>query len=240
MNTARKEIALNILFWDIDGTLIKTSKAGLYAFNQAAQELWGSTVDFDNIQAAGMTDNYIAQQVIRSITHREPTSSEISALCCRYEHFLPGQLAAREGWILPSVKSILTRLHGRDEYKLLLLTGNSATGASLKLKHFGLDHFFDFSCSAFAGVCYQRNDIAQAALNGVQTAWGDTEISNIFVIGDTPHDVECGKTIGAKTIAVATGTYSLDQLNASCPWWAVGALPAAAEFEDKISCTTQG
>ena len=40
---------------------------------------------------------------------------------------------------------------------------------------------------------------------------------NTFIIGDTPHDIECGKVIGAKTIAVATGKYSVAELAAHEP-----------------------
>ena len=32
------------------------------------------------------------------------------------------------------------------------------------------------------------------------------------MIGDTPRDIDCGKSFGARTIAVATGTWSRDQL----------------------------
>ena len=63
---------MNIFFWDIDGTLIRTSKAGLFALNKAADDLWGQPVNMDVIEAAGMTDNYISRQMLRSLLGREP------------------------------------------------------------------------------------------------------------------------------------------------------------------------
>ncbi len=120
---------MKILFWDIDGTLIRTAKAGLYAFAQATTELWGSAVDFDTLTTAGMTDNYIARQIIEVSSGREASRSEIDRLCRRYEELLPRELAARKGLVLPEAANILACLHERDDYKLLLLTGNSKIGA---------------------------------------------------------------------------------------------------------------
>ncbi|SCM81107.1 putative phosphatase [uncultured Sporomusa sp.] len=226
---------MQILFWDIDGTLIRTAKAGLYAFCLATEELWGKPVDIAAIKAAGMTDNYIARQIIRSVSGREANSEEIARLCCRYEALLQEQLENRKGLILPEVKAILSRLQGQTEYKMLLLTGNSRQGAEIKLKHFGLDHYFDFHRSAFAGQCELRVDIARSGLEMVRSTWGDPRQHTIYVIGDTPHDVECGKAIGAYTIAIATGGYSAAELANCTPWWVVETLPPAEAFLEKIT-----
>jgi phosphoglycolate phosphatase-like HAD superfamily hydrolase len=39
----------------------------------------------------------------------------------------------------------------------------------------------------------------------------------IYVLGDTPHDIACGKAFGAKTVAIATGNYTRKQLAACEP-----------------------
>lgn len=226
---------MNILFWDIDGTLIRTSKAGLYAFLLATEELWGKSVDISTIKAAGMTDNYIARQIIQAVSGREASSEEIALLCRRYESLLPEQLASRKGLVLPEVENILSRLYDRGEYKLLLLTGNSRQGAQVKLEYFGLASYFDFSCSAFAGQYECRVDIARSGLDFVRSNWGDPKQHSIYVIGDTPHDVTCGKAIGAYTIGIATGTYSVEELADCTPWWAVETLPSVENFVQKIA-----
>ena len=229
------EKVVNIFFWDIDGTLIRTSRAGLLAFGQATEELWNRSVDFAGIKAAGMTDNFIARQIIRSVSGREAEPEEIELLCRRYESLLPAQLAAKQGWVLPGVREILSRLAGEDDCKLLLLTGNSSCGAQTKLEHFGLADYFDFSCSAFAGQYELRVDIARHALAVVQDNWGTPARQAIYVIGDTPHDIECGKAIGAYTISVATGTYSVEQLAGCAPWWNVDTLPEPEHFIAKTA-----
>ncbi|SDE68770.1 Pyrophosphatase PpaX [Sporomusa acidovorans DSM 3132] len=226
---------LKILFWDIDGTLIRTSKAGLYAFAQATEELWGKSVSFDQIISAGMTDNYIARQIIEKAAGREARQAEIDSLCRRYEEFLPCELAARKGLVLPGVANILASLSGRESYKLLLLTGNSRKGAEIKLEYFKLDQYFDFANSAFAEQYEKRGDIAGHALRLVHANWGEPGQHDIFVIGDTPHDIECGRGIGVYTIGIATGTYSVENLQSCCPWWCVEVLPEPEIFEKKLA-----
>ncbi len=225
---------MNIFFWDIDGTLIRTSKAGLYALNKAVRELWGTTVNMDTIQAAGMTDNYIARQILRLVLEREPHGWEIHDLCRLYESLLPGELDAREGWVLPQVENILAHLAKQDNNKLLLLTGNSEEGAQIKLRHFGLDRYFDFKNSSFAASHEQRVDIARSALALIQNRWSNEDTYKMYVLGDTPHDIECGKAIGAYTIGIATGTYPLEKLQNYEPWWALDILPPSEHFVHKI------
>jgi phosphoglycolate phosphatase-like HAD superfamily hydrolase len=43
----------------------------------------------------------------------------------------------------------------------------------------------------------------------------------IIVVGDTPHDIRCGRAIGAKVLAVATGGTTLHELKQHQPDWAV-------------------
>jgi phosphoglycolate phosphatase-like HAD superfamily hydrolase len=226
---------LNILFWDIDGILIRTAKAGLFAFEQAAAELWNKPFSFDQIEAAGMTDNYIAAQIIQAALGREPLDGEILSLTKRYEELLSSYLQQREGKIMPSIVEILEQLYQQKEYKMLLLTGNSQTGAAIKMKHFGLSHYFDFTGSAFCDSHVKRIDIAKQALKNVQSQYSGDSAPRIFIIGDTPHDIQCGQAIGAYTIGVATGGYSLQQLVTYSPWWAVEALPSSTEFIAKLA-----
>lgn len=225
---------MNLLYWDIDGTLIKTSRAGLYAISEAAETLWGQAVNFDSIPTAGMTDNFICREVIKSITGREPANEEVANLCRYYETLLLEHLRSRVGIILPSVREILAALKECDDCRLLLLTGNSKKGAEIKLEHFGIADYFDFSRSAFAAEHYRRGDIARSALSAAQSNWGSLEQHNLIVIGDTPHDIDCGKSIGAYTVGIATGAYTTAQLEDCQPWWAVDVLPAAAVFVEKI------
>ncbi len=226
---------MHILFWDIDGTLLKTGKAGLYAFEQVIKEIFRVPFDFSTITAAGMTDYYIAHKVIEYATGRQPTHSEISNLIARYEEILPYHLSIHQGHLTPSVKEILTHIQEQDNYVSLLLTGNTMIGAKNKLTYYGLDSFFDFSKSAFCNNCFNRTEISTQALSIVKEHYPTVSPDQIYVIGDTPNDIDCGKAIGARTIAVATGTYSTEELEIHTPWWSVPSLPSPLEFIKHIN-----
>jgi phosphoglycolate phosphatase len=225
---------LKILFWDIDGTLLKTAKAGLYAFEEAMEEAIQTRIDFTTIKTAGMTDYYISHQILLLATGREPPVHEICNLISLYEKVLPSHLAARKGHLTPSVKDILTFLHHQDDYISLLLTGNTEFGAKAKLSHYGLDGFFNFSSSAFCDNCFNRREISQQALVRMKKNYPHAVLDQVYVIGDTPNDIDCGKAIGARTIAVATGMYSLEELQDHSPWWAVPTLPSPTEFTNHL------
>lgn len=225
---------LNILFWDIDGTLLRTNRAGLYAFQQAAKDLLGAQINFNGIETSGMTDYYIADQVIRSVTGQTPAHHDILRLIKRYEELLPGQLETYQGFLLPSVGDILTALQDNPSYISTLLTGNNPGGAKTKLSYFNIAHHFDFTLGAFSIHHRTRRDVAAQAKRMLTDRYPDISFARVFVIGDTPHDVDCGKYIGAQTIAVATGTHSFSDLLAQEPWWAVKTLPSPEEFIQRI------
>ena len=224
---------MDIFFWDIDGTLIRTDKAGLYAFEQAVRELWNSPVDYRQIHSAGMTDYSIARQIIESIAGRPASYQEVKELTGRYEELLQEHLVQREGKVMPAVREILTVLQENGDLSVLL-TGNSRKGAEMKMRKFGLEGFFDFTYSAFCEDSPDRDDVARRALANARRLQAAHQ-ARLFVIGDTPNDIRCGKMIGAYTIGVATGTFSEPELAAHDPWWSLPHLPPAPEFMKKLA-----
>lgn len=224
---------MDIFFWDIDGTLIRTDKAGLYAFEQAVRELWDSPVDFRQIHSAGMTDYSIARQIIEAIVARPASHQEVKNLTGRYEELLLEHLAQREGRVMPAVSEILSALQAKGALSLLL-TGNSRKGAEMKMRKFGLGGFFDFEHSAFCEDSPNRDDVANRALQKILSRF-EAGSSRLFVIGDTPNDIRCGKMIGAYTISVATGTFSESELASHEPWWSLPHLPPAPLFVEKVA-----
>ena len=224
---------MDIFFWDIDGTLIRTDKAGLYAFEQAVGELWNSPVDYRQIHSAGMTDYSIARQIIERIAGRPASYQEVKELTGRYEELLQEHLVQREGKVMPAVREILTVLQENGALSVLL-TGNSRKGAEMKMRKFGLEGFFDFTHSAFCEDSPDRDDVARRALANARRLQAAHQ-ARLFVIGDTPNDIRCGKMIGAYTIGVATGTFSEPELAAHDPWWSLPHLPPAPEFMKKLA-----
>jgi phosphoglycolate phosphatase len=216
-----------VLFWDIDGTLLSTGRAGIFAWNDSARELTGRDFDLTSIRTAGMTDHQIAVKTLEMLGV-EQSPANIERLLRRYEELLPSALPRRNGRVLDNVREILEHLQAeRPDVRSYLLTGNTRAGARAKLTYYDLVQFFPDG--AFAEDPGARSGIASRALQLAQQA-GPVGEETIFVIGDTPHDIECAKAIDAKTIAVATGGYSVEELRPHNPWRLFETLPAPQEF----------
>src|SRR5213595_1622775 len=199
-----------LLLFDIDGTLIHSGGAGVEALKRALKERFKIEDDLKDIEIAGMTDSGIVISILKK--HKIPTTTEnIAAFLDSYVHFLPDELPRRKGKLLPGVLELLEKLKTRKHVVLGLLTGNVSRGAQLKLSHYGVWHFFEFG--AFADDHHDRNELGEFARARAKEKHGrEFAAEEIDVIGDTPRDIACGKALGARTIAVATGSWSRDEL----------------------------
>jgi phosphoglycolate phosphatase-like HAD superfamily hydrolase len=220
-----------VLFWDIDGTLLTTGRAGVLAWEGAAAEVGGRPVDFRNLQTAGLTDYQIGVRILDHLA-LEATDERLGDLVRRYEELLPGNLPKRQGRVLDNVREILEHVETeRPDVVSYLLTGNTRDGAKAKLTHYDLQkHFSD---GAFAADPSDRANVARAALAMAARLHGSTA-DDVVVIGDTPHDIRCGQAIGARTLAVASGEYSLSELRSHGPWQAIERLPDPEAFLDLV------
>lgn len=217
-----------VLFWDIDGTLLTTKRAGVFALEEAAREVCGTAPDFARLRTAGLTDHEVAMLAIRECGGTD-TAQTASAFLRAYERHLPDRLGLRRGGPLPGVVEILDELDRRPDVISLLLTGNTPAGARAKLEHYGLARYF--AGGAFCIDGDDRPSIARRALTvAAEHAAGPVDPQSIYVIGDTPHDVRCGNEIEARTVAVASGTYALEELEAEDPWLALEHLPGPSRF----------
>ena len=199
-----------LLLFDIDGTLIHSGGAGVHALKLTLAERFKIADDLHDIEIAGMTDSGIVASILQK--HKIPATNEnITAFLDSYVHFLSRELPRRKGNLLPGVLELLQKLKSRKHLVLALLTGNVSRGAQLKLEHYGVWHFFEFG--AFADDHRDRNELGPFARSRAKEKHGrEFSAADIDVIGDTPRDIACGKALGARTIAVATGTWRREQL----------------------------
>jgi phosphoglycolate phosphatase-like HAD superfamily hydrolase len=221
---------MTILFWDIDGTLLTTGKAGVPAWEAAVRETTGKDFQLSSIRVPGLTDFQIAARTFE-LLGVQPGDGLLERMVTRYEDLLPSMLPLKQGHVLPNVREILEALRARHDVRSYLLTGNTRRGARAKLTHYDL--FKYFPDGAFAEDQGLRASIAARALELARRNGSLTE-EQLFVVGDTPHDIEAAGAIKARTIAVATGGYSVDELSAHRPWRVFEQLPPPAEFLELI------
>jgi phosphoglycolate phosphatase-like HAD superfamily hydrolase len=205
-----------LILFDIDGTLVLTGRAGLRAMNRACADVVGHDNALDGVEFAGRTDWSILNDVMRK--HDKPMDRPLlDRLSRRYvahlaeEIQLPGK-GVKD--VMPGIRELLEALRRRDDVALGLLTGNFVDGARIKLECFDLWKYFP--CGAFGGDSANRNDLVPVAVRRARECGvADVEPSHVIVVGDTPNDVECARVAGATPVAVATGTYSVEQLRAT-------------------------
>jgi len=202
-----------IILFDIDGTLVLTGGAGVRAMNRACEDLVRGDEPMAGVTFAGRTDWSILGDILRNHGH---TLDEIllDELRRRYvthlaeEIQLPGR-GVKD--VMPGIRELLDALRLRDDVSVGLLTGNFVEGARIKLEHFDLWKYFPWG--AFGGDSANRNDLVPIAVSRAR-AYGVDGVApdKVLVVGDTPNDVECALVAGATPVAVATGSYSTDQL----------------------------
>jgi phosphoglycolate phosphatase len=196
--------AYRILLFDIDGTLVSTGGAGTVAWRQAFDELHGIPADIAEFTDAGMTDPDVGAQTFEAVLHRKPTPHELAQLIQRRLEHLPEAVAASTGYkVLPGVPQRLRQL-SRDGHLLGLITGNGDGAAHIKLQRGDLNRWFTFGAYASAGL--DRAGIVREAVQRGEAIMGeDVPNADVFVIGDTPRDIDAAHAVGCTAIGVATG-----------------------------------
>ncbi len=199
-----------LLLFDIDGTLISTGGAGEQALKDAIKQAFDSDSGLDGIEIAGRTDSSIARAILKKLG-LEPHPQHLTRLLEVYLENLGRRLQERQGRILPGILPLLQYAKELPHITLALLTGNLARGAELKLKHYGLWDYFEFG--AYADDHHDRNALGPVAQERARLRCGVSfNPGEVYVIGDTPHDIACGRAIDAITVAVATGHYGRGEL----------------------------
>jgi phosphoglycolate phosphatase-like HAD superfamily hydrolase len=209
-----------ILLFDIDGTLLSMGGAAREAFTRALSEASGRAVRSEGTSFVGRTDPQIARELLARHgvdgADLEPAVGETIRLYLTY--FERDLEAACEARLLPGVAALLDALAARPGLRTALLTGNVEAGARLKLGHFGIADRFDFHLSAFGSDHADRYRLPAIALDRARRHLDpDFDGRRLVIIGDSEHDVLCGRSVGARSVAVATGWTPAAVLSALAP-----------------------
>lgn len=212
---------IRLALFDIDGTLIRTGGAGVAAFTRTGEEVFGIRNGTGHMSFAGRTDTSLVREFLTS-HGLAPSAENRTRFQATYLRLLAEFLGRHEGHICPGVAEFVAGLRALPEAPVLgLLTGNIRPGAEVKLRHFGLWETFA-AIGAFGDDDEDRNRIAGVAWERGRRLLGeDLQPEEVLVVGDTPHDVACGRAIGARVLAVATGGAKFEDLAATQPDWLV-------------------
>jgi phosphoglycolate phosphatase-like HAD superfamily hydrolase len=217
-----------LLLWDIDGTLLISGGASRRALEYSINRIFSIEASLDDIDFSGRTDLSIFRQFF-SKYELENNKENLQGLSELYFQQLTVELPKGEGMLCPGVLEVLEIVHQRDDLVQGLLTGNFERSAQAKLEHFNLWHYFEFG--AFGEESYDRNDLGPKALERAHDTCRYTFPSDhIFVIGDTLHDIACGKALSANTIGVATGWTKVEDLAVHNPTHLFKDLSDASSF----------
>src|SRR3954451_23062241 len=205
-----------LILFDIDGTLVLTGGAGMRAMNRACEDLVRSENAMAGVTFAGRTDWSILDDILRNHGHTldEALMEELRQRYVTHlaeEMQVPGR-GVKD--VMPGIRELLETLQARPDVRLGLLTGNFIDRARINLEYFDLWKYFPWG--AFGGDSANRNDLVPVAVARA-TEYGIDPVAprNVFVIGDTPNDIECARAADATAVAVATGSYTVEQLRAA-------------------------
>ena len=207
-----------LVLFDIDNTLISIGSGNLpqrRAMNAAFERAHGIPDAFEGVPFTGGMDLPLMMEVYQKrglIPEGSEIPPDMSAFKAAYFEGLARNL---DDWLGGSIchgePDLLAALDADPRAQLGLETGNFREAAFIKLGRYGLDGFFQEG--GFGGDHMEKRQVVVAAIERCQEVSGLVYgAGELFVVGDTPSDVEAGKVYGAETIAVATGFYSAEDL----------------------------
>ncbi|HPA44300.1 MAG TPA: HAD family hydrolase [bacterium] len=203
---------MRIILFDIDGTLINSDGAGRRSIARAFNDCYGLESDLHDIEFHGRADNGILRDVFETKLGKSPSEDELEKILENLVRHLPEELQRSENYrLLDGVAEILEELSRRKDVILGLETGNTEPAAELKLSHGGIWGYF--RCGGYGSDSDIRSEIVRHGIRKAESLLEPGQsVEAVWVVGDTPADIEAGKAVGVHVLATATGMHSLDLL----------------------------
>ena len=209
-----------LILFDVDLTLVTLTGCNLLALNSAFEQVHGIPDAFEGVVFGGGLDLPLLAEMHRKWGIRSDgshTPIDLSDFRTVYfDHLSKGLEDWKDGYMCPGVRDLLEALTREPSVQLGLETGNFREAAFLKLRKFGLDTFFEEG--GFGGDWMTRTEVVADAIAKCQAISGKTyDRREIFLVGDSPSDIEAGQANGINTVAVATGLRDMETLKALHP-----------------------
>jgi len=208
------------ILFDIDGTLVVTGGAGAIAWQRAFLELHGVEANIEEHTHAGMTDPEIAEIVFREVIGRDGSDEERAGAIAGYLSHLQDAVSESKGYrVMPGIKDLLARLT-KDGILLGIVTGNIESAAHIKLARGNLNRYFAFG--GYGSDSRSRTALTKKALErGGEVSGTPLDRDRTIAVGDTPRDVKAGHGAGIRVVGVATGSYSVEELEDAGADWSI-------------------
>lgn len=217
-----------LVLWDVDGTLVRVGEVGAAVFDQAVSDALGYAVSIDRPIMSGKTDPRIALDYLEALEVAD-ADHHLPVVLANLEKRLAAaeDLIVAGGYSCPGVLEVLAALDAHPAAHQSVLTGNLAPNALVKLRAFGLDEWLDLEVGAYGSDSMDRNALVAVARSRLAQRRGiDLDPGEVWVVGDTPRDLECARAGGARCLLVGTGRVPLEELEP------LGADAALADLTD--------
>lgn len=222
-----------LLLFDIDGTLISPGKIARKLFIEITTELTGRKISLEFKHVAGFTDPLILKEMLRraGVNGKEIDDTLVKFFPIYYKRLKERYINATEKKMFDEVKDIIYELSIKKNVYLGLVTGNMKRSAMIKLSPFGLENFFNIG--AYASDDPDRNRLPPIAVSRAESIWNvKFDNDEVFVVGDTIHDVHCAVVNDYRAIGIARrdGDNEKSILRAAGADWVFETLPSSSEF----------
>jgi phosphoglycolate phosphatase-like HAD superfamily hydrolase len=202
-----------VVLFDVDETLVHTGGSGARSWKAAFDTLYGIPADIGEHSSAGETDPQVARATFNAMLGRDPSDDELSRLYAQYLLHLATDIGVSEGYrVLPGAEKVLLRL-GEAGVILGLVSGAMEGAARTKLVPANLNRFFVFG--AYGSDSPDRTELTGLAIEKATRLHDQLAPSQVYVVGDTPHDMKATNASGAVSVGVASGHYSVAELEAA-------------------------
>jgi phosphoglycolate phosphatase-like HAD superfamily hydrolase len=199
-----------VVLFDVDETLVHTGGSGARSWSVAFDTLYGIPADIGQHSSAGETDPQVARATFKGVLGRDPTVDELAQIYAHYLLNLADDILTSEHYrVLPGAVQTLERL-GQAGVLLGLVSGAMEGAARTKLVPANLNRFFLFG--GYGTDSPDRAELTTIAINKAILLHDALTPDQVYVVGDTPHDIDATKSAGAVSVGVASGHYSVEEL----------------------------